>query len=97
MDRLNAAGQPEAMGSEDDPEEGHEPFLFLFLPSCGQGLKGGQGRLLEQVGLIGCHVGMIGRGDPVDESHVLGYPLPGHQPDLLVGGGWLIDRTGHLP
>ena len=97
MDRLNAAGQPEAMGSEDDPEEGHEPLLFPFLPGCGQGLKGGQDRFLQQVALIGCHVGMIGGGDPVNEPHVLGNPLPGHQPGILVDPVWLIDHTGHRP
>ena len=97
MDRLNAAGQPEAMGSEDDPEEGHEPLLFPFLPGCGQGLKGGQDRFLQQVALIGCHVGMIGGRDPVNEPHVLGNPLPGHQPGILVGPVWLIDHTGHRP
>ena len=77
MDRLNAAGQPEAMGSEDDPEEGHELMALLLFSGRGQGLEGGQGRLLEQVILVGCHEDAVGVGDPVDESHVCGHPLQG--------------------
>ena len=95
LDGLNAAGQPEASGFEDHPEEGHEPLRCLFLLSRGQGLEGGHGRLLEQVILVGCHVIAVGVGDPVDEPHVLGDPPPGFQPGLLIGVAWLIRSVGH--
>ena len=95
LDRLDAAGQPEASGLEDQPEEGHEPLRCLFLLSRSQGLEGGHGRLLEQVILVGCHVVAVGVGDPVDEPHVLGNPPPRCQPGLLVGVAWLIRWVGH--
>ena len=95
LDSLDAAGQPEAPGLEDHPEEGYEPLRFLFLLSRGQGLEGGHGRLLKQVILIGCHVIAVWVGDPVDEPHVLGDPPPRRQPGLLIGVAWLIRWVGH--
>ena len=95
LDSLDAAGQPEAPCLEDHPEEGYEPLRCLFLLSRGQSLEGGQGRLLEQVILVGCHVIAVGVGDPVDEPHVLGNPPPRRQPGLLIGVAWLIRWVGH--
>ena len=95
MNGLDTASLTETLALEQHPEEGYEPMDLLFFLGRGQGLEGGQCRLLEQVILVGCHEDTVGVGNPVDESHVRGNPLPGLQPGRLVGGTRLIDRTGH--
>ena len=77
MNGLDTASLTETLALEQHPEEGHELMALLLLPGRGQGLEGGQGRLLEQVILVGCHEDAVGVGDPVDESHVCGHPLQG--------------------
>ena len=95
MNGLDTASLSETLALEQHPKERYEPMALLLLSGRGQGLEGGQCRLLEQVILVGCHEDAVGVGDPVDESHVRGNPLPGLQPGRLVGGTRLIDRTGH--
>ena len=95
MNGLDTASLTETLALEQHPKERYEPMALLLLPGRGQGLEGGQCRLLEQVILVGCHEDAVGVGDPVHESHVRGNPLPGLQPGRLVGGTRLIDRTGH--
>ena len=95
MNGLDTASLSETLALEQHPKERYEPMALLLLPGRGQGLEGGQCRLLEQVILVGCHEDTVGVGDPVHESHVRGNPLPGLQPGCLVGGARLIDRTGH--
>ena len=95
MNGLDTASLSETLALEQHPKERYEPMALLLLSGRGQGLEGGQCRLLEQVILVGCHEDAVGVGDPVHESHVRGNPLPGLQPGRLVGGTRLIDRTGH--
>ena len=95
MNGLDTASLSETLALEQHPKERYEPMALLLLSGRGQGLEGGQCRLLEQVILVGCHEDAVGVGNPVDESHVRGNPLPGLQPGRLVGGTRLIDRTGH--
>ena len=97
MNGLDTTSLSETLALEQHPKERYEPMALLLLSGRGQGLEGGQCRLLEQVILVGCHEDTVGVGNPVDESHVLGNPLPGHQPGILVGPAWLIDYTGHRP
>ena len=77
MNGLDTASLTETLALEQHPEEGHELMALLLFSGRGQGLEGGQGRLLEQVILVGCHEDAVGVGDPVDESHVCGHPLQG--------------------
>ena len=95
MNGLDTASLTETLALEQHPKERYEPMALLRLSGRGQGLKGGQCRFLEQVIFVRCHEDTVGVGDPVDESHVRGNPLPGLQPGRLVGGTRLIDRTGH--
>ena len=95
MNGLDTASLSETLALEQHPKERYEPMALLLLSDRGQGLERGQCRLLEQVILVGCHEDTVGVGNPVDESHVRGNPLPGLQPGRLVGGTRLIDRTGH--
>ena len=95
MNGLDTACLTETLALEQHPKERYEPMALLLLSGRGQGLKGGQCRFLEQVIFVRCHEDTVGVGDPVDESHVRGNPLPGLQPGRLVGGTRLIDRTGH--
>ena len=95
MNGLDTASLTETLALEQHPKERYEPMALLLLSGRGQGLKGGQCRFLEQVIFVRCHEDTVGVGDPVDESHVRGNPLPGLQPGRLVGGTRLIDRTGH--
>ena len=95
MNGLDTASLSETLALEQHPKERYEPMALLLLSGRGQGLEGGPGRFLEQVIFVRCHEDTVGVGDPVDESHVRGNPLPGLQPGRLVGGTRLIDRTGH--
>ena len=95
MNGLDTASLSETLALEQHPKERYEPMALLLLSGRGQGLKGGQCRFLEQVIFVRCHEDTVGVGNPVDESHVRGNPLPGLQPSCLVGGTRLIDRTGH--
>ena len=95
LNSLDTTSLSKTMVLEQHPEEGHEPMDLLLLLGRGQGLEGSQGRFLKHILLVTCHVRSVGGGDPVDEAHVLGNPLPGLQPGCLGGGVRRSENIGH--